>query len=437
MSSAAPAPAGAANASDAGERDARLGEEGRRHPRRAPGGGAHERTPGFEKADERPQVRPERVDLEHVHLRPANERARALLGLFHGGCDARPLRAAPGVDLDDLTGLRVLEREETDRGQLAIVPISGANRHHVVSMRERVELRRAQLQGLRVDQEVGQDDDERASAQALPHRAESGREVRPAVGGLEGHELAHEAARVGPPARGRHEHLHPVGEADEADPVVAPERSQREHAGDLDRLLALGRFPGAQRARGAQIDDEDDGELALLPVSLDERAAGPRRRVPVDGADVVAGLVLADLVEIHAAAPEAGAHAAVERVVAETARADLDAVRLLRDALRDRLHGGLPSRRHHGLQHAADDLVAVDALGLRFEAQRDAVAEDVRREQLHVLRHDVAAALEEGPRARGARERDGPARRRAGAHQAAERSALRGGARVAAMTRTT
>ncbi len=121
--------------------------------------------------------------------------------------------------------------------------------------------------------------------------------------------------------------------SDEADAVIAAERREREDARDLDRLLALGRVPGAERAGRAHVDDEDDRELALFAVLLDERAARARRRVPVDRADVVARLVFAELVEVHPATAEARLHAAVERVVAEAPRADLDAARLLGDAL--------------------------------------------------------------------------------------------------------
>ena len=87
-----------------------------------------------------------------------------------------------------------------------------------------------------------------------------------------------------------------------------------------------------------------------------------------------------------------------------------------------RCSGGVDALRVHGdttvREDATDDLVAVDALRLGLEAQRDAVAKHVRRERLDVLRHDVAATLQEGPAARGERERDGPARRGAGAHEA-------------------
>ena len=100
----------------------------------------------------------------------------------------------------------------------------------------------------------------------------------------------------------------------EADAVIAAERREREDPGDLDGLLALRRFAGAERARRAHVDDEDDRELPLLAVLLHERAPRARRRVPVDGPDVVARLVFTQLVEVHPATAEARLHAALEGV---------------------------------------------------------------------------------------------------------------------------
>ena len=69
-------------------------------------------------------------------------------------------------------------------------------------------------------------------------------------------------------------------------------------------------------------------ELALLAVLLDERVAGARGDVPVDGAHLVAGHVLAHLVEVHAAAAKHRVKAAGERVGGEAPRANVDAPHL-------------------------------------------------------------------------------------------------------------
>src|SRR5207253_9774809 len=90
-----------------------------------------------------------------------------------------------------------------------------------------------------------------------------------------------------------------------------------------------GEATGAEpRARG-DVDREVDVELALLAIFLDVRDVHAGGHVPVDGADVVAGLVLADLLEVESRTAE---HASVrprERLVREDPRLDLD---LLDDA---------------------------------------------------------------------------------------------------------
>ena len=59
----------------------------------------------------------------------------------------------------------------------------------------------------------------------------------------------------------------------------------------------LVRIAGAEALTRRDIDDEHDGQFALLDVALDERVAGSRGDVPVDRPHIVAGLVFADLLE--------------------------------------------------------------------------------------------------------------------------------------------
>ena len=91
------------------------------------------------------------------------------------------------------------------------------------------------------------------------------------------------------------------------DAVITPERCEGEDGRDLHGLLALTRLGCAERARRAHVDDEDDGELTFLAVLLHEGAltSGARGGVPIDGANVVARGIFADLVEIHSASSEA------------------------------------------------------------------------------------------------------------------------------------
>src|SRR5689334_5781608 len=71
------------------------------------------------------------------------------------------------------------------------------------------------------------------------------------------------------------------------------------------------------------------------------------------------------------------------------------------------------SRHLDHLEDTSHDLLARDLLGLGLVRERDAMAEHVRPDRLHVLGRDVAAVTEERVRARGESERDRRARARA------------------------
>ena len=77
---------------------------------------------------------------------------------------------------------------------------------------------------------------------------------------------------------------------------------------------------------GGDIDEEVDVLLALLDVALDVGAAGAGGDFPVHGADVVAGLVEADVFELDATAAEYGAILTGEEVLDGTAAFDLKLV---------------------------------------------------------------------------------------------------------------
>jgi hypothetical protein len=60
--------------------------------------------------------------------------------------------------------------------------------------------------------------------------------------------------------------------------------------------VVLPKLPGR-----TNVDDKQHGQLALFRELLHERGAEPRGHVPVDRADLVAGLILAHFVEVHPA----------------------------------------------------------------------------------------------------------------------------------------
>ena len=71
----------------------------------------------------------------------------------------------------------------------------------------------------------------------------------------------------------------------------------------------------------------------------------------------------------------------------------------------------LGSRHGQRVENLLDDVLRGDVFRLGLVADRDAMAQHVGREFLHVLRRDVAAAVEERRGARGQRQIDRGARR--------------------------
>ena len=96
-----------------------------------------------------------------------------------------------------------------------------------------------------------------------------------------------------------------VVEDDRPDPIAGAERHPGAERRELGRDDRLHRAHRAEEHRHALIDDEDRRAVALLGVGAHLRLAGAERHLPVDGPDVVAREVGADLVEVEAAAAEA------------------------------------------------------------------------------------------------------------------------------------
>ena len=141
--------------------------------------------------------------------------------------------------------------------------------------------------------------------------------------------------------------LDPVAEGDRADVVVAARGGQADRGGDLEGHIAHAAAAAAEVGRGADIDHEQDGLLALLDVAAHERRAQARGGLPVDAAHVVAGCVWADLGEFEAAAAEGAAVFAGELVAQDAAGAEFD------------------------LTHAAAQLFAFERTGRRRQRRKE------------------------------------------------------------------
>ena len=244
--------------------------------------------------------------------------------LTHGGVGR--------VDVTHAAALGVFQRDEPDRGELDLTGVVQDERDDVVLVAERSQRR------FEVDIEKVRDHEHdvpllRDVREIVGHA----RDLRPRSPRLGEEKLADHVKKVMAPLLGRDELLHPVREQDQADAVVVMERGHRKERCDVSCELALRNAPCPEpRARG-DIDRDIDVELALLAILLDVRRVHARRHVPVNGADVIAGLVLTDFFEIE---PRAAKHASVrpqEGLVGQDPRLDLDLLHHAQDLRRYRL----------------------------------------------------------------------------------------------------
>jgi hypothetical protein len=90
-------------------------------------------------------------------------------------------------------------------------------------------------------------------------------------------------------------------------------------------------FDGPEIDRWAQVEQEPRRDLAILHELADVRRVHSGRDIPVDGTDVVAVLVFAEIGEVQALAPEQAPVVALEQAVEP---ADDLPVEPLEDALR-------------------------------------------------------------------------------------------------------
>lgn len=183
-----------------------------------------------------------------------------------------------------------------------------------------------------------------------------------------------------------------AGEEDQANLVVIADGGEGEDGGDFGGEFALGLFAGTEQTGAGKIDDEHDGQFAFFDELFDEGMIHSRGDVPVDGADFVAGLVLADFFEVHALAFEDAVVLPCHRFVDETEGAQFDLTDLFEDILWDhaeRLWDG------EFVEDLLDDRFAGLFLGFGFVGDGDAVAEDVHADTFDILRGDVAAAFQE------------------------------------------
>ena len=111
----------------------------------------------------------------------------------------------------------------------------------------------------------------------------------------------------------RNEKFEPIAKKKKPHFVIVPDRAECQQAGDFGSQLTLGLCGAAEIPGCAHIHDQHHGQFAFLGELLNERAAEPRRYVPIDGPDLVTGLVFADIFKIHSASLEYAVIVAGER----------------------------------------------------------------------------------------------------------------------------
>ena len=146
-------------------------------------------------------------------------------------------------------------------------------------------------------------------------------------------QVVDQAQDLDPAAAGRDRALDLAAVEHRADPVAVARQQPRERRHEVDQHAPLEplRVRRPEVDRRAQVEQEPGRDLAILDVLADVRRVHPRGDVPVDVADVVAVLVLAQVGEVHAVAAEQAPVVALEQAVEP---ADDLPVEALEDALR-------------------------------------------------------------------------------------------------------
>ena len=128
---------------------------------------------------------------------------------------------------------------------------------------------------------------------------------------------------------GGYELLDAVAEEDDTHLVVVGDGAEGECGGHLGGQLFFELLVGAEAIAAADVDEQHDGEFALLLEHLDIGVRQAGGDVPVDVAQVVGILVFAHLAEGHATPFEGGVVLAAEHLLRQSPRLDLNLAYLL------------------------------------------------------------------------------------------------------------
>src|SRR5688572_6257626 len=269
-----------------------------------------------------------------------------MLSLFSFPTHARGVGAAngrmAGVDLERHARFRIDEARDADVRQVPLTWILYRHRDHVVALRH-------QLQWL-IDVSRKKIRDDKNDRVLLEHagRVIDGRnQIGATANGLEGEKVPNDAEDVAPSLPWRNDVLYSIGEEQHTDAIVVTHCRHRQHRRELDRELALEAAHRSEALRPRKVDHQHHRQLPLLDEALHERPAHARCHVPVNGAHLVTGLILAHLGELHSLPLENRAVFSGEDRVDQSTRAQLDELHLPED-LRGNSDRLLPSPRRRG-----------------------------------------------------------------------------------------
>ena len=262
------------------------------------------------------------VDVDAgAQRRRAQLRLAVLAGLAQPAAEVGVAR----VDDELLAGLRVLDDDHAGVGELVLARVEEADRDDLVTLGQ---LEQRALPPRRGD-EVGDEHDERASPDRADAR-DSSTVVEVGDGAVRPRRAASGSGRARAPGSGvlRGGSVSSISLSKRIAPTRLPPRvsSRAKVVASSLRTSSFGRSIGPKPIDARPVEQEPRRQLAILGVLPDERRVHPRGHVPVDVADVVARLVLAEVEEVQADAAERRAVVALEQAVEAADDLPLEAV---------------------------------------------------------------------------------------------------------------
>src|SRR6266536_5809088 len=173
--------------------------------------------------------------------------------------ETRPCCAIGGVNLDLIAGFCIFQSDDTDVRQNLFTFVMNVNSHEIVppcADRERPR----KIWCLKVRNEKN----DCAARDDFIQIIERQRRFCPASSRFKKQNLADEPQGVRAAFLWRNKKFDPIGEENETDLVVIPDRAEREQTRDFRSQLALGLRNTSEIPGSADVDNEHDGKFTFL-----------------------------------------------------------------------------------------------------------------------------------------------------------------------------